>query len=83
MPAMDNNARTELDSADTFDYVHDPDFRFDERNYKIGDSIMFSEIRALTPIRFRLFISWMIAIYICVTKSRWLPVFLHRLFSRK
>lgn len=83
MPAMDNNAKTDLDTACTFDYVYDGDFRFDERNYKIGDSIMFSEISALTPIRFRLFISWMIAIYICVTKSRRLPVFLHRLFSKK
>lgn len=83
MPAMDNNAKTDLDTADTFDYLHDADFRFDERNYRIGDSIMFSEIGALTPIRFKLFVSWIIAVYICVTKSRRLPVFLHRLFSRK
>lgn len=83
MPAMDNNAKTDLDTAQTFDYVYNGDLKFDERNYGIGDSIMFSEIDALTSIRLKLVVSWLIAVYICVTKSRSLPVFMHSLFSRR
>lgn len=78
MPVMENNSKDVLDTADTFDYVYPEDFCFDDENYRKGDDIMYHEMSQVVNLRFRLFVAWLIALYICITRSRSLPILLRR-----
>lgn len=81
MPAMSSNSSAILDESDTFDYKYPEGFGFYSENYRIGDKMMFREMNKIINLRFKLFTSWLLAIYLSVTKNRSLPLFIRRLFS--